>query len=66
MAIFGILNTFVRLILLHNAPASVRTSALDIGIGSIGASFIIAFIVLPLIKDLIQRGRIGTFGDINK
>mgnify|MGYP001558904714 FL=1 len=64
MAIFGILNTFVRLILLHNAPASVRTSALDIGIGSIGASFIIAFIVIPLIRDLLRRTRDGGFSNL--
>ncbi|GEM_PF-2021270 len=53
--LIGITATFVRLILLYNVSASVRTSILDIGIAIIGSIFIIAFVIIPLIINLFKR-----------
>lgn len=49
-ALIGILNIFIRLIVLQEMPGSIRTTTLDIGIGSLGALFIVGFIILPLIN----------------
>ena len=53
-AFIGAVNIFIRLVLFRNAPSAVRTSLLDSGIGTIGAVFVVALIVFPVIKNWLK------------
>lgn len=61
LALIGIVNTFVRLIILYNTSSSLRTGILDVGIGVIGAVFIVTFIIIPLIRNRIGKRSKITF-----
>lgn len=54
LALLGIVFAFIRLILLYNADIAIRTRIYDFGIIAIGALFIISFLIVPVIKNLIQ------------
>lgn len=57
-ALIGVVISFIRLVLFNKAPPSVRTSTLDTGIGVIGTIFIVAFIVIPVVRGWI-KGRVS-------
>ena len=60
LALAGILNVFIDLVLLRDAPINFRTQFQNIIIGGIGAGFIIALVIIPFAKRLftLQRKKV--------
>ncbi len=65
-ALLGIIFAFIRLILLYNADMAVRTRIYDFGIIVVGALFIIAFLIVPIIINLIQTKKQKTLNSSEK
>ncbi len=53
----GIINIFVRLILLHGSDVNTRTHLFDLGTKILGAIFIITLAIFPLAKNLLKKCR---------
>ncbi len=55
LAIAGIINVFIRLVLLSDYSAVGRTQSLDSGIALVGIGFIFALVIAPKIRDWFPK-----------
>lgn len=63
LGILGILNIFIRFVVLYSGTVEWRTRIFDIGLGIIGAIFIIALFIGPKIKDWIRSRKTSIFSE---
>ena len=50
LALAGIVNVFIRFVVLRGVPIDLRARIQDIGVGALGIGFIIALVVIPLVR----------------
>jgi len=55
VASIGLVDSFVRFILLHGVDYSIRTNLYDIGVSLIGIIFILFFVFWPYIQERLRR-----------
>lgn len=58
LGVIGIVNIFIRFIVLYRAEDAVRTNIFDTGLVIIGITFIVALTLLPILRNLISSRKI--------